>query len=60
MSEAGFHGVFPYVVSPVMESGEVNAHGIRATPYIILGEPGIKIGLWYWRRYCLMKSQFPE
>jgi len=25
MSEAGFHGVFPYVVSPIMESGEVNA-----------------------------------
>ena len=25
MSEARFHGVFPYVVSPVHESGEVNA-----------------------------------
>jgi dihydrodipicolinate synthase/N-acetylneuraminate lyase len=25
MSEARFHGVFPYVVSPVQESGEVNA-----------------------------------
>ncbi|MCX5910738.1 MAG: dihydrodipicolinate synthase family protein [Deltaproteobacteria bacterium] len=25
MSEARFHGVFPYVVSPVRESGEVNA-----------------------------------
>ena len=25
MSEAQFHGVFPYVVSPVHESGEVNA-----------------------------------
>ncbi len=25
MSEVGFHGVFPYVVSPVHESGEVNA-----------------------------------
>ncbi len=25
MSEAGFHGVFPYLVSPVHESGEVNA-----------------------------------
>src|SRR5450756_314265 len=25
MSESRFHGVFPYVVSPVRESGEVNA-----------------------------------
>jgi 4-hydroxy-tetrahydrodipicolinate synthase len=25
MSEARFHGVFPYLVSPVLESGEVNA-----------------------------------
>ena len=25
MSEARFHGVFPYVVSPILESGEVNA-----------------------------------
>src|SRR3972149_11651560 len=25
MSEARFHGVFPYVVSPVRESGEVDA-----------------------------------
>jgi 4-hydroxy-tetrahydrodipicolinate synthase len=25
MSEARFHGVFPYVVSSVQESGEVNA-----------------------------------
>jgi 4-hydroxy-tetrahydrodipicolinate synthase len=25
MSEASFHGVFPYIVSPVHESGEVNA-----------------------------------
>jgi 4-hydroxy-tetrahydrodipicolinate synthase len=25
MSAAGFHGVFPYVVSPVRESGEVDA-----------------------------------
>lgn len=25
MSETHFHGVFPYVVSPVLESGEVNA-----------------------------------
>jgi len=25
MSEAGFHGVFPYIVSPLQPSGEVNA-----------------------------------
>lgn len=25
MSEAGFHGVFPYIVSPVRESGEIDA-----------------------------------
>jgi len=25
MSEAYFHGVFPYLVSPVHETGEVNA-----------------------------------
>jgi 4-hydroxy-tetrahydrodipicolinate synthase len=25
MAEAGFHGVFPYVVSPLLPSGEVNA-----------------------------------
>ncbi len=25
MSEAEFHGVFPYIVSPVLESGEINA-----------------------------------
>ena len=24
MSEAGFHGVFPYIVSPLQPSGEVN------------------------------------
>ena len=26
MNEANFHGVFPYLVSPVHETGEVNAN----------------------------------
>jgi len=38
----------------------IQGNAIRGTPYIILGKPGTKISLLYWRNYCLRDSEFPK